>query len=287
MVCIMAMSVLYGGQPTSASSPRMDAGTAVSKTVGRVLVWDDDDKTTDYVPREALSGVKAVAVGGGWMPGITWSVPNLALKRGKVIAWTRFSAVPVPDEWLSGVSAIAAGGTAALALKRGRVVAWKGTGARLEPVPDEVLSGVSAIAAGRDHFLALKDGAVIAWGSNDFGQSSVPEVARSGVTAIAAGDSHVLAVKRGGVVAWGDNQFGQGRVPAVARAGVTAIAAGYSHSLALKGGRVIAWGQGYSKLPRYGAAPRHISSVSVPKEARSRVAAIAAHGNISLAIRKD
>ena len=59
------------------------------------------------------------------------------------------------------------------------------------------LSGVTAIAAGGSHSLALKgDGSVVAWGcggGSDFGQCSVPSDL-SGVTAISAGYSHSLAL---------------------------------------------------------------------------------------------
>ncbi len=95
------------------------------------------------------------------------------------------------------------------------------------------LSGVTAIAAGGSHTVALKnDGTVVAWGDNFYGQTTVP-VGLSGVTAIAAGGWHTVALKNDGtVVAWGRNIAGQRTVPA-GLSGVVAIAAGYYHTAVL------------------------------------------------------
>src|SRR6185436_10887232 len=111
---------------------------------------------------------------------------------------------------LSGVIALAAGGTFSQALKQdGTVVAW-GAGVNVtnssgDPVQVPAgLSGVIDIAAGQVHSLALKqDGTVVAWGGNPYGQTTVPP-GLSGVVAVAAGWTHSLALKHDGtVVAWG------------------------------------------------------------------------------------
>ena len=88
-----------------------------------------------------------------------------------------------------------------MALKNdGTVVAWgyNGNGQRTVPAG---LSGVTAIAAGGSHTVALKnDGTVVAWGYNDKGQTTVP-AGLSGVTAIAAGGFHTVALRAGIAVA--------------------------------------------------------------------------------------
>lgn len=68
------------------------------------------------------------------------------------------------------------------------------------------LSGVVAVAAGGSHSLALKvDGTVIAWGNDVFGQVAVP-VALAQVTAISAGYYHTLALVSDStrMYEWGD-----------------------------------------------------------------------------------
>ena len=93
------------------------------------------------------------------------------------------------------------------------VVAWGWNIAGQSQVPDE-LTGVTAIAAGGTHSLALKsDGTVVAWGNNLYGESTVP-ADLTGVTAISASGFHSLALKSDGtVVAWGSNVAGEGIVP--------------------------------------------------------------------------
>jgi len=92
------------------------------------------------------------------------------------------------------------------------------------------LTGITAIAAGGSHALALKDdGTVYAWGYNEFGQlgdgtitSSSTAVAVVGTgpvtkdapdnkiaTAISAGLDHSLAIIDGTVKSWGYNYYGQ------------------------------------------------------------------------------
>src|SRR5207249_3795971 len=142
---------------------------------------------------------------------------------------------PVQVSGLSGVAAIAAGGTHSLALKGdGTAWAWganadgelgDGTNTqRLVPVQVSGLTGVAAVAGGGTHSLALKgDGTAWAWGDDNFGQlgngtaddSVHPTPAQvaglGGVTVIAAGGggAHNLALQGGAVWAWGENDQGQ------------------------------------------------------------------------------
>jgi len=138
------------------------------------------------------------------------------------------------------------------------------------------LSDVTAIAAGEGHTVALKsNGSVWAWGYNVYGQlgddstdnSSTPVQVKgpggvdwlSGVTAIAASD-HTAALKSDGSVwSWGYNVYGQlgdgttdnsstpVQVQGVDGVGwlsdVTAIAAGWRHTVALKSNNSVwVWG---------------------------------------------
>jgi hypothetical protein len=214
------------------------APVAATAPTGTVVAWGDNGDGQTTVPTAALSGVTAIAAGGGF---------SLALKSdGTVVAWgdNGDGQTTVPAG-LSGVTAIAAGDYHSLALKSdGTVVAWGDNGDGQATLPAG-LSGVIAIAAGDYHSLALKsDGTVVAWGNNFYGQTTVPIAASSGVTAIAAGAFHSLALlSNGAVVAWGYNAQGQTTVPIAASSGVTAIAAGANYSLALKSnGTVVAWG---------------------------------------------
>ena len=269
VVVAVVGGALWGGFAPQVHAAPADMGPGQSRQPGKVVFWDDDDQTTEFVPAEVRSGVTAVAAAAG---GFRSSPAAVALRRGKVIAW-HFSPVPVPKEARSGVTAIAGGFSTLMAVKAGQVIIWDAESGRVVPVPAEARSGVSAIAGGEEHYLALKGGAVIAWGSNAHGQTDVPEEAQSGVTAIAAGQYYSLALKAGEVIAWGDNSEGQISVPPEAQSGVTAIAAGNSHALALKAGRVIAWGWNFN------------GQTSVPASVRSGVTSIAAGYNQSIALK--
>ncbi|HEY5974547.1 MAG TPA: chitobiase/beta-hexosaminidase C-terminal domain-containing protein, partial [Geobacteraceae bacterium] len=133
------------------------------------------------------------------------------------------------------------------------------------------LTGVIAIACGGTHSLALRrDGTVWAWGANGSGQLGTGLTGQSafatqvltpgggalnGIAAIAAGGWHSLALDgSGSVLAWGDNYDGQVGdnyasskellpVPVLNLSGVTALAAGERHSLALMAdGTLWSWG---------------------------------------------
>jgi alpha-tubulin suppressor-like RCC1 family protein len=188
--------------------------------------------------------------------------------------------IQVPN--LSGVIALAAGGTHSVALLNdGTVWAWGdnskgqlGTGSTsgtpmTSPVQVPGLTQITTLSAGVGHTLALRaDGLLFTWGANDSGQlglgtssaTSTPSALEvpnlTGVIAIAAGANHSLALESSGTVwAWGANTTGEigngisGAAPVTKPVqvpgliGVTAIAGGGEHSLAVKGdGTVWAWG---------------------------------------------
>jgi alpha-tubulin suppressor-like RCC1 family protein len=144
---------------------------------------------------------------------------------------------------LSGVIAVATGGSHALALRvDGTVWGWgsnsdwelgvstpSGPDGSRTPVQTTGLNRVRAIATGDDHGLALRgDGSVWAWGKNDHGQVGVPKGENcphhprpcvqapvpvpglNGVKAVAAAQDSSFALGADGIVwAWGDNEHGQ------------------------------------------------------------------------------
>jgi alpha-tubulin suppressor-like RCC1 family protein/methionine-rich copper-binding protein CopC len=216
---------------------------------------------------------------------------------------------------------VAGGNWHTVALKSdGTVKAWGnnqggqlGTGDNVstnEPVNVNGLSGIIEVSAGVYHTLALKnDGTVWVWGFNEYGlgdgtstESTTP-VQVSGLASIIAISSngvgdHSLALKNDGTVwAWGRNTWGElGDGSATDRAtpvqaygltNVTAIAAGGGHSLALKGdGTVWAWGNNqYGPLGQGTTWGTYYTPVQVP--GLTGVAAIAAGGNHSLALKND
>jgi alpha-tubulin suppressor-like RCC1 family protein len=147
---------------------------------------------------------------------------------------TTASNVPVEILSISGVIAVAAGGTSTYALKsNGTVWAWGynadgqlgdgTTTSSTSPVAVSSLTNVVAIAAGISHGLALKsDGTVWAWGANSAGQigdgtttaRSTPVQVTSLSTnalAIAAGGESSAAVKVDGT-AWGWAPTATGRL---------------------------------------------------------------------------
>ena len=121
-----------------------------------------------------------------------------------------------------------------MALKNGQVIAWGNNDYGQTNVPEEALSGVTAIAGGQYHSLALKNGRVLAWGRNNYGQCTVPPEALSGVAAIASSSSAGLsaAVKNGRVLVWGDGGRGQTNV-SPALSWVVGLAGGQSACAAI------------------------------------------------------
>jgi hypothetical protein len=251
-----------------------DSHTVALKNDATVIAWghNSSGQVTGIPTYEPTARIASpVTLGGQVLSGVTaieaGDSHTVALKNdGSVVAWGYnengqvtgtpsdypFSAIASPvtlgGQVLSGVTAIAVGGSHTVALKDdGSLVAWGvnysgqvtgtptfNTSAIASPVTlgGQVLSGVTAIAAGDSHTVALKnDGTVIAWGRNSSGQvTGTPsdEVlgnpvtlggqVLSGVTAIAAGGScdlfgcsgHTAALKDDGtVIAWGRNSSGQ------------------------------------------------------------------------------
>jgi len=163
------------------------------------------------------------------------------LTNGTVVAWgwDNDGQVNVPAG-LANVTAISAGSLQSMALTAGgTVVTWG-----LQETLPNGLANIIAIAAGGEHDLAVQsDGNVMAWGDNTFGQTNVPP-GLSNVVAVAAGSDFSMALQSDGtVVVWGDNTYGQTNVPYMA-SGILAIAAGGGHCLALgQDGTVTAWGR--------------------------------------------
>ncbi|HTK25922.1 MAG TPA: hypothetical protein VL327_05145, partial [Pyrinomonadaceae bacterium] len=187
------------------------------------------------------------------------------------------------------------------------------------------LANVKQIAGGSDggsvaFFVALlADGTVRSWGYNAVGElgngvfsndpatcKCVPTVQTvvglSGVTSVSAGYGHVLALKQDGTVwAWGNNfqgelgdgTFTDGRPVPLQVAGlpnIVAIAAGEAHSLALASdGTLWAWGSNaYGELGNGTIDPPGVEGIATPIQVPiSGVAAIAAGGNLSFAIKTD
>ena len=145
---------------------------------------------------------------------------------------TTTRSVPTQVTGVSGMTAVAVGGSHTLALASdGTVWAWGansngqlGDGTTTQhpsPVHLTSLTSVVAIAAGSAHSMALRsDGTVYTWGLNTFGQlgnnsttqSTSPILVDASLlaSAIGAGDGHSLVVKTDGTVwAWGKNANGQ------------------------------------------------------------------------------
>ena len=205
-----------------------------------------------------LSGIVSVASGASHSLALkndgtvwAWGYNNYGQLGYNVLGGSRLVPIQVKDEtgngYLSGVTAIAAGGSHSLALKSdGTVWAWGYNvsgqlgnnigGNQLLPTQvrdgtgNNYLTGIKAIAAGSSYSLAVKNDAasnVWAWGSNTYGQIGdstsgtnrlIPVLVKgdgglgelSGVRSIVAGSNHALALKNDGTVwAWGLNTSGQ------------------------------------------------------------------------------
>lgn len=148
---------------------------------------------------------------------------------------------PIPVVGLSGITALAAGGSHTCALKNDGTVHCFGSNSNgqlgnsnnidpspsANPTPAVVpgLNNVTAVAAGSNYTCALKnDGTVHCFGGNYFGQlgngahfffsSPTPAPTRvlglSNITAITAGGLHTCALRSDGTVhCFGNNTFGQ------------------------------------------------------------------------------
>jgi alpha-tubulin suppressor-like RCC1 family protein len=231
-----------------------EAGNGYALASGHVYAWGDNSDgqlgngstggpaATTPVQVSGLSDIVQIAAGSGTAYART--------STGAVYAWgdntfgqlgedptvnPTQSNVPVQVSGLSGVTSIAAGGTAAYALVGSAVSAWgnnaagqlgDGSDPATEPymfTPVSVLGGssVTALAAGANDGYALTLSGVLAWGDDSDGelgdggtagsQSSTPMPVNelSDATAIAAGSKDGYAVTSAGtVVAWGSNSDG-------------------------------------------------------------------------------
>ncbi len=228
-----------------------------------------------------LSNVVAISAGGSHSvvvkaDGTVWTFGfNRAAQLGRPVSNSPETEwVPQQVVGLSGVVAVAAGGSHTVALKSdgtvwtfgwnifgqlGRSVAANLEGMDPTPAPVGELSGIVAIAASEANTVALKsDGTVWTFGSNASGQlgrvtdpksqDPIPtQVAGlSGIRGIATGGSHTLALAAdGSVFSFGLSLSGQlGRKTATqwdylptlipGLSGVSAVAASSNHSVALK-----------------------------------------------------
>jgi alpha-tubulin suppressor-like RCC1 family protein len=201
------------------------------KNDGSVVAWGDSPYGSTGAAAIVPGGLNnVIAIAAGWGSG-------MALRSDSTVAtWGSSYDVPKPAG-LTGVVQIASGAFHFLALREnGTVVGW-GENFNGAATPPSGLSGVVAIAAGGSasggHSLALKsDGTVIAWGYNAFGQCNIP-AGLGNVTAIAAGGHYSLALRSDGtLVGWGQNDDGQLSVPADLGE-MFDPDAGFAHSLVL------------------------------------------------------
>ena len=248
------------------------------KANGEVVGWGDNSLGQASPPFAARSGVKSIAAGDYF---------SMALKfDGTVVLWGNNSFgelnPPVaPSTTLTGVRAIAAGGSHGMALMEadGSIVSWGDNSFNVSTPPPGLL-GVKAIAAGALHSVAiLSDDSVIAWGLNSAGRTTIP-AGLGPVQAIATGPEHTLALKPDGtVVAWGYNAYGQCTIPS-GLTDVKAIAGGGSHSLALKAdGSVIAWGLNTSGQLTLPANAGEVQAIAAGDRVSLAVTSVIAYGN--------
>lgn len=151
------------------------------------------------------------------------------------------------------------------------------------PGPVKNLTGIIAIAAGGSHSLALRsDGAVWAWGNNGFGQLGINQnvqltrlpVQVTGLTevaGIAAGGEHSVAVRRDGTVwVWGNNYDNQLDRTDLKESGIPLPVGGLSnvkavsaadHTLVLKSDGTV-WGWGANETGQVGKINGKISRLA-------------------------
>jgi alpha-tubulin suppressor-like RCC1 family protein len=259
--------------------------------LGRTI--DGGSSVTDPTPTQVMTGVSAIAAGALHSlvlrsDGSLWTFgSNFFGQLGRTTGDPFGASDPTPTQVMTGVSAIAAGGTHSLALKTDGSLWSFGddsygqlgrTSNALTYIPNatptQVMTGVSAMAAGATHSLALRtDGSLWTFGSNYFGELgtttnagtaisiATPTQVMTGVSAIAAGYGRSLALKGDGSL-WrfgynGSSQppipsyLGDDATPTQMMTGVTAIAAGGFHSLALKADRSL-WSFGDNRFGQLG-----------------------------------
>ena len=223
------------GLPEAASvSAARSYTTCAVTTTGKVLCWGygRDGQLGDGIPLTRQNPTAVIAVSGMLpKPALGGSHACVITAGGAVSCWGNnedgqlgdgtFASrgTPLPVSSLSGVTALAAGGSFTCAVISGGVKCWGDAKTAPEDVPG--WAGVVSLAAGRLHVCALTtDGAVSCRGNNYSGQlgdgtttSSATPVQVVGLTsdvvAIAAGEYHTCAVMaNGGLKCWGANYSG-------------------------------------------------------------------------------
>ncbi|HEX7957129.1 MAG TPA: hypothetical protein VF508_09310, partial [Pyrinomonadaceae bacterium] len=205
---------------------------------GQVYDGSKDELRNLPVQVAGVSNATAIAAGSGFAlalkgDGTVWGWGDNSMGQlGNADAPAAKSAT-VQVKGLSGVKAIAAGGSHALALKTdGTLWAWGANGGgQLNTgawddsphyVPLFVASDVVALAAGPGQTYAVKsDGTVWVCGYNFYGLAGQPSTVShiptltkmqglSNVTAVFSGEKNSFAVRSDGTLwAWGDNEYGQ------------------------------------------------------------------------------
>ena len=358
LICLaLVLAVVFAAAPVNLSvsaatftTPAMIAGggeySVALKSDGTVWTWGRnnygqlgigiaDSGRTIPVPVAPVffqnNKIQAIAAGDSHVAALT--------ENGSVYAWGRntsrqlgngeaaeFRSTPVLISELSGIQAIAAGGTHTVALKNNGTVLTLGGGSDgqlgngttqgTQPTPVQVqsLTNVKAIAAGYYFTVALKnDGTVLTWGSNVYGQlgngtktgSSVPIAVINDVKAIAAGGGHTVALKTDGTVwAWGRNNYGQlgdetttdrlspvqVKISGVPLNNVKAIAACNANTIALKNdGTVWIWGSNANGQLGYGIPGNLLAYIATPLQlsTQSNIYAVAVGGDHAIAIKND
>lgn len=267
-------------------------------------------------PAEAAAPTQAPATA----PAFGWGA-NGSGQLG--LAVSSSSSAPRPTTVPAGTTALALGSGFTVALADGVVWTWgrddRGQlgdgGGHTGPTARRLdLPPVAAVAAADAHALAVtRDGRVFAWGANTaggVGDGTTTDRATPVAVALPGG-SHAAAVDAGGdasfavtttgdLLAWGSNRAGRlGDGTTVDRhrpvpvslpggAAVTAVAAGDRHTVALtRGGAVLAWGAGESGQLGRGDTSGSATPVLVALPAGTRVTALAAGSDTTLALTAD
>jgi len=305
---------------TNTSPADLSTNIANGTTITATVVTDSDSGSAQYYFQVAFDNAftKGV-VTSGWQGGTTYA-PTLL--NGKTYYWhvkSRDGAgneTPYTTTWQ-----FATEGQSVTWTTKGDFdsASTKLLASGVNPTDDSAVSilyNTDSLAAGSIHSLALRpNGTVQAWGYNYYGQLGDGTTASQGtpitvkgaaltsdVIAIAAGSHSSYALKSDGSVwAWGYNLYGQlGDNSSTNRtlpvqvsgfgtgSGVISIKAGATHTIALKAdGSVWTWGENYSGQLGDGTIPYEKKVPVKVFNAGSRVIAIAAGGNNSIALKAD